>query len=469
MILANRFFLYNFFSGLIIYFSLVLIGYFSLDDYIFKIFAPSATAVLIFYYFIIALKISIKINLISEIGFIYLFFILAYTLTPAYIFIVLGLDNAVGWSWWALRELNPTYSELGIHLWRHSLFMLSVGLGYIVFRGHEVLSGYKDHIIDISDRVVIRFLLAMLLIIWAFLLIFSAPVNEYTDNYTRFDELSSVLRFIISILARLKIGFYLILFMLLFANYKDYKILSWLSILIIIFYELINSYGARIEVFFLILMALFLYNNLVMNITVKKIVLFFIFNLLLFTALEILRSNNFDLNNTINFTYDIKIQPASEFGSVFITGFHLYIERNLGGFPTAELPMLFTDFINLVMPNNFVKWSPMHWYAAEYYPASIIPPATLGPIADSAIWGGEVDLALRGIFNGAIFALIVRWYIGKSNKWWALVIYTYCYATCIMSIKYSPLYMLNPLIKTFLISIVCLILLRFLIKSRFLM
>jgi len=76
-----------------------------------------------------------------------------------------------------------------------------------------------------------------------------------------------------------------------------------------------------------------------------------------------------------------------------------------------------------------------------------VPPQTMGVLADSAIWGGEFDLLIRSLLNGAIFALLTRWFLRRRDKWWALTIYIYCYATCIMTLKYSVLYQLTPLIR----------------------
>jgi hypothetical protein len=72
----------------------------------------------------------------------------------------------------------------------------------------------------------------------------------------------------------------------------------------------------------------------------------------------------------------------------------------------------------------------------------------MGVLADSAIWGGEWDLIVRSFINGALFAFLARWFLVRKDKWWALAIYIYCYATCIMTLKYSILYQLSPLFRT---------------------
>jgi hypothetical protein len=92
----------------------------------------------------------------------------------------------------------------------------------------------------------------------------------------------------------------------------------------------------------------------------------------------------------------------------------------------------------------------MSWYNKYYYPDVEVSPYTIGPIAESAMWGGEIDLAIRAFINGVFFAFIVCWFIKRSTKWWAFVIYTYCYSTCILTMKYSVFFQLTPIVKTVL-------------------
>ncbi len=161
-----------------------------------------------------------------------------------------------------------------------------------------------------------------------------------------------------------------------------------------------------------------------------------------------------------------EFKSASEFYSVYLTGFHLYAERLQGALPPTEWPMFFNDFISMVTFGDFTRWNPMDWYARNYYPDSVVAPFTLGPIADSAIWGGEVDLLLRGLINGAFFAYLVRWFLRHKDRWWGVTIYVYCYATCVMTLKYSIFYHLTPLLKTLLPTLLVVAVVRTLIPSK---
>ncbi len=141
------------------------------------------------------------------------------------------------------------------------------------------------------------------------------------------------------------------------------------------------------------------------------------------------------------------MKPAGEFLSVFYSGFHLYAERAQGTLPVREWPMFFTDIISLFTFGSFTRWNPMDWYTRNYVPDADVAPFTLGPIADSAMWGGEADLLVRAMVNGLFFALLMRWFLRHKDRWWGVSIYVYCYATCILTLKYTVLVHLNLIEK----------------------
>jgi hypothetical protein len=142
--------------------------------------------------------------------------------------------------------------------------------------------------------------------------------------------------------------------------------------------------------------------------------------------------------------------PAGELGAVFVSGFHLYSERSSRTLPPIEWQVFFNDFISLIPLVDQTKWHPMYWYANNYFPNAVVPPVTLGPIAESALWGGEINLLVRGLLNGVLFAFLMRWFARDGGKWQVTTVYVFCYSTCIMCLKYSIFYHLPQLEKTIL-------------------
>ncbi len=157
--------------------------------------------------------------------------------------------------------------------------------------------------------------------------------------------------------------------------------------------------------------------------------------------------------------------PASEFGAVYFTGFHLYTERAAGSLPPREWPMLFSELVAIVPFIDHERWNPQYWYARNYFPNAVVPPETIGPIAESALWGGELDLLLRGLVNGVFFAFVTRWFLRREGRWWAMSIYAYSYATCIMTLKYSVFYLTVLLAKVLIPTLLVVALLRRLVQA----
>jgi hypothetical protein len=427
---------------------------------------PTLACLTLFVLFSTILKARVGDNLFGELGFLYLALAIVYTISPAFTFVILDLDLASGWVWQNLSLLLPAPYELGIHLWRHALFIAAVAAGYLLIRGRKVPSSLSIKDTAGLDERTILFLVLMLLVCLLCIGMMSAPVNNYWENYTRYDHLSFLPRKFVSLCTRVKQGFYVVLITFLFINIKKYK---WTTIIVVLgmaIYEIIYTFGSRIESLIVLLMAICLYHHFVKAVTLKKGLIAFVAITSVFSALEIFRYYGFNLSQSKSVVSAQGIKPASEFGAVYFTGFHLYSERTKGTMAPKEWPMFFYDFTSLVTPNDYKRWDPQFWYARAYYPNDVVPPQTMGPIADSAIWGGEIDLIIRGLINGAFFAYLVRWFITRRDKWWAVAIYVFCYATCIITLKYSVFVQLNPLLKTFVPTILLIELMRKLLPKK---
>jgi hypothetical protein len=423
--------------------------------------SPTLSTMIIFVLFSMVLKWQIGDNLFGELGFLYLGLAVGYTVFPAFAFMFGGLDQAG-----PLVLLLPQPFELAIHLWRHTLFVFGVATGYLLTRGRE-----KSQLITIKDPkgkdgLTIVFLIVLTAICILSLSLMSAPVETYIENYIRYDHLSWFARKFASVCIRLKLGMYSVFMTFLFINFKKYKLAIPIVVAIICTYELIYSLGARIDSLIIMLITVCLYNYFVKLITLKKGFMICITFVVIFSMVELFRSYEFDVNMIQTAVSEQGFKLASEFGAVYFTGFHLYTERANGILPPTEWPMFFSDFISVVTFGDFTRWNPMEWYARNYHPYSVVAPFTLGPIADSAIWGGEIDLILRGLINGAFFAYLVRWFLRFQDRWWGMAIYVYCYATCILTLKYSIFYHFTPLFKTMLPTLLMVAIIRKLTPSK---
>ncbi|MFY7865818.1 hypothetical protein [Roseateles sp.] len=429
-----------------------------------ELIAPTFTAVALFLLFCVLLSARLGGSVFGELGFIYLAWAAVYTAVPGF-----GLAAGSADETGPLSLLLPATDELATHLWRHVLFIGSVATGYLLARGTRAIP-LRVALPDpnhSSDRMVVM-VLGLVVVCIAILLLLSGPVTNYYEHYVRYDHLSWPIRKFVSVCVRLNIGLYSILLVLLFLHYKRYRWLIPVVLIALCVHETTYSLGSRIFSLMILLQAVLLYHLLVRQISLMRAFMICVLLGVLFTAIEFLREAQGDLDTVKSRVSDEGLRTAGEFGAVFLTGFHLYAERAQGSLPATEWPMFFNDFVSLVTFGDFMRWNPMDWYARNYYPDALVAPLTLSPIADSAIWGGELDLLFRGLVNGAFFALIVRCFVRWRTRWWSLVVYAFCYATAIMTLKYSVFYHLTPLLKTMVPVLVVFAMIRWLsqVKAR---
>lgn len=412
----------------------------------FLLFVPIIVTIIFYVFYTNLLK---KVNgetLFCDLGFIYCSLLVLYTVIPGLV-LIYGATKPGDPIAVMLDTMSITANDLSIHLWRHFFFLFCFSCGYLFFRGKE-----KFNCIEIKSSVhfSIVFLIITIVICLFFLSVLSAPVVTYYDNYTRYDHLSVPIRKIVSVLIRFKGGFYVILITLFFLNYKKYKFYIVISVLLICIYELLYSHGSRINIFIILLQFFFLYSYFVQVLSLKKLISYALILLTFFSIIEIIRLLDGNVESTKEVISEDGIKPPGELGALFITSFHLYSEREKGTLPKREWQMFFYDVISPFSFNSDTSLNPMYWYANYYFPESIVPPFTIGPIAESAIWGGEIDLFFRGLINGIYFAFIVKWFLKRRKKWWAIATYAFLFSYSVITLKYSVFFYLTPLFKDLL-------------------
>jgi hypothetical protein len=409
---------------------------------------PTLASIGVFLLFTMVLQRRLGESIFGELGLLYVGLTVAYTVVPAIGFMVIGLAGGS-----VIAQLLPESSALAAHLWRQVLFQCGVVGGYLLLRGREPFGDPAAS--DLSDRDgrTLLFVAAVIAVCMVSVLALSAPVHSYADHYVRYDHLPWWLRKYVSVCIRLSLGLYCVLLVFLFRDYRKYQLLIPIVLVGLCAYEMVHTYGARIQALIVLLQAVVLYHLVVRKISLKWGFVACMAIGVLFSALEVARIQQFDWNLARSLIAEEGLKPASEFVSVYFPGLHLYAERTQGVLPPREWPMFFHDFISLVTFGDFTRFNPMAWYARNYYPDAIVPPFTLGPIAESALWGGEADLVLRSLVNGLFFALVVRWFLRHKDRWWGVAIYVYCYATCILTLKYTVFLHLNLIEKNLILTL----------------
>lgn len=393
---------------------------------------PATVAVAGYGVFLTVLSRRDAEGLVGDIGFLYLGLLLVYTVVPATV-LAWGLTSDIAG---ALSQFLPTAAESSRQLWRQVAFGGAFGVAYLAARGSQPIEG--PAVPDPGHRrgrtvvITLGLVIACLLI----LLGLSAPVETYYDHYTRYDHLGWAPRKAVSLVLRLSLGLYCILFVFLFLDARKWRVVLPLTVLGLCGFEIAYSYGARIQALIVLLMALCLYHLTIRRISLGKLGLAGAALVLLFGTIELVRLLG-DSGSIVDSVSGGGVAPPSEFLAVFLPSLQLYGDRAAGTLPAAPWPMFFNDLISLVTFGDFTEYMPMYWYARNYFPGVDVPPFTIGPVAETAIWWGEPELLVRGALNGIFFAWLVRGYLRFRDRWWGVSVYVYCYATCVLSLKYS--------------------------------
>jgi MFS family permease len=414
---------------------------------------PILAASAVFIIFIYILRFRMRAYLFGEIAFIYLCFALAYTILPAIKFLMLDLNIPIGFDGLNFAVLSPQPAELGAHFWRHALFIFGVVMGFLIVRNRPLTLKPLHEKSACKYGSVIVIMIAIMGFCVLIPTLLSAPVTTYLENYIRFDYLSWPIRRLVELCLIFKKGIYFVVLALMFSQYRKYRMLIFIFVPLVCAYEVVFSFGSRIMAFTILLAFFGFYHFRVSSISLKKGMVAMIVLAFIFIGIEVARPLNYNSNSTFINRLKEKQLVSSEFEAVYCTGFHLYRERSNGTLPLRNWKMFFYDFISLLPFIDHTSDNPQYWYARNYFPQEIVPPTTMGIIAESAIWGGEIDLLIRSLLNGAIFALLTRWFLRRRDKWWALAVYIYCYAMCILTLKYSILNLLMPLTHVLLPSL----------------
>jgi len=177
----------------------------------------------------------------------------------------------------------------------------------------------------------------------------------------------------------------------------------------------------RTYFYLLIISFLICYTLCRKNISYKSAILFFLILFIFFLFWGMLRVKQLQYLGS----YPI-FSASNEFTSIFATGFDLFDRKKLGILPEPiPFSIIYNDLV-LLIPSQFLsieKWSLAQWY--KQIIGSYSSGFGFGVIAQGVIGAGTIELLLRGLITGSIFALFHNYYKRNSNRFWLNVIYVY--------------------------------------------
>jgi hypothetical protein len=114
---------------------------------------------------------------------------------------------------------------------------------------------------------------------------------------------------------------------------------------------------------------------------------------------------------------------------MFGTAYEVEMVKTRLGFGTIPWQVYFSD-LYLVIPSQllpFEKLEPSTWY---YRFIGGTTSQMFGIMSQAVIGFGWVDLLVRGLLLGYVFARVHRWYLAHSASYWATVFYAYACIWC---------------------------------------
>jgi hypothetical protein len=141
-----------------------------------RLLIPTLATFAAFAVFTVLLAKRVRTNIFGELGFVYLAYAVAYTAVPAISLMALDLDSYQS----KFSRLLPTTAQVSLHLWRHALFVVGVGAGYLLFRGRSPTvrrdGAGEGGTQSGSEHGLILFLVGVILVCGATERLLSAPV-----------------------------------------------------------------------------------------------------------------------------------------------------------------------------------------------------------------------------------------------------------------------------------------------------
>jgi hypothetical protein len=394
------------------------------------------------YFFSLKLKKRFGEFRYIEIGFLLNFFLSLYIIFPTIIFITSSFTIGDPISYVLNGFAYSNEILLQYHLMRMLLFQFIFILAYLKIRNTKIIT-LNNFNFKFKKTFLILFLF-IVLISYFLLFALSGDFDGYLESYQRYDHHSRPLRLFISIIVRFKFAFIILFLIHFFIYFKNKKWILFGGFTFLLFLESKYSAGARISVLFILFIGFALYVILKGLPKIRNLIFGLFISIIAFSIVEKTRISD---DNSLAENELSQLIPG-EFGSAFLSSYHLYQKREDDQLPETNYKMFFFDFIAPFFPNaDITNIDPIFWYKENYFPEAEVPPFTIGPIANTAIWEGEIGLLLRSWLCALLFAKFLNSITKKSITPFYLFIYLSVFSTSVMVVKYSIFYQLTMIFK----------------------
>jgi len=364
-----------------------------------------------------------------EIGTIYAVAVALYGLAPLAGFLLSGMEFSL-LSDTRLVQYAPSPEEVGAFAWKYVIYLGSFSLAYLFTRWS---GGVRPQEVGESRTVLPfpLFLVLFLLVLYFFFLRILFGVSyawSYEDTAAAMDALLALPLVVHQVSSHLngmlftaKVAIMILVFERYWRRPWTFVLVAWLTLEVALS---VLKMGARTEAVLLLLGAMFLYHWRIKPLKLSVLAAGGVFLIAGYIAFGVVR----DYREAFLEADEGRVSSSNEFQAVFSTAFDLE-KRRLDGSLQVPWSVYLSD-ITAVVPSQFVPFEKVdkaEWYLDVAGVRDTGVGFAFGAISESVIGFGNIELLLRGMVIGYLFARLHLWYRRHPRDFWVLLVY--CMAT----------------------------------------
>jgi hypothetical protein len=388
-----------------------------------------------------------------EIGTVYCAALALYSLVPFLNY----LSGGMSWTELSDKRLlaySATPQEIGRFAWNYVVYFSSFAAAYLCARKQTPSQKRVGRISDSPPLLIIVLPLSALLLFFYLLYAFRGVDTNpgyatLNDALANLNQLPLVAYQAINHLKGIVLILKMALLILLFERWRSKgwraALVLWLAVETV---GTILNMGARFETALLLLTALLCYHRLVRPVRLAHA---FAAGVLFIAAFQIMGMvRNYTLRGdrpVPRLTLRSVASATNEFQSIFATAYDLDGMKRAGRLENIPASLYFSDFL-MPVPQQLLsirKIEPAQWYLEQ----SGIKDGTgymFGVIAQSVIGFGWLELILRGVVVGLLFAWAQRWHASNATRFLPTLVYVWLCVWSYYTFRASTFYLLSPII-----------------------
>jgi oligosaccharide repeat unit polymerase len=410
------------------------------------IFWPICFVLLVVVWFLVRVGKAAGIAPIAEVGAWYVVAGTVYMLLPLLVYLALGLVFAPT-SDGRLFALQPDSAEVARIGWMYAAHISAFAVAYVLFRRGSALASRRIDPIPAATSTLAVALCLLLSVVLAIVKVAMPTADSYSGSYAAVAALPLVVRQALKFLNGANLVLTIIVLVVAFQNYKRWRRLLFAWILFEGFFAIVV--GSRTGLVISFCAFLLLYHTMVRPIAAGTAAFLGIAAVVLFMALGLLRAyRGFDPGTDSRVAIN-----GGEFEALFANVADLDRRRSAGEIdgapPGAYLADLIAPIPSQLLP--FEKTDLADWYISRFYPEAKEQGQgyAFGVVAQSVLGFGWIELILRGVVLGVLFALIHRFYARHRNRLWVVVFYVWIIVNCYQSFRATSLSLWTYFVQQF--------------------